>query len=89
MEKSKDYNLGYAQGYKDAELLHKKAYESTYNLITWPEIQDFMNHPDYSEKVFLGTHIGHPAEYVASTWFVPVEMCDEIYNDKLKTLTDN
>lgn len=50
-----------------------------YILVGWPEIQDFMNHPDYSKNVFLGTRVGYPEEYIASTWFVPIEMYNDIH----------
>ena len=53
--------------------------DNKYILVGWPEIQDFMNHPDYSKKVFLGTRVGHPEEYIASTWFVPIEMYNDIH----------
>lgn len=44
--------------------------ESSYILVTWPEIQDFMSEPDYLEKVYIGTPLNDGNE----VWFVPREM---------------
>jgi len=34
-----------------------------YILVDWPEIQDYMEHPDYPEKVFYDPNKGK--------WFIP------------------
>jgi hypothetical protein len=44
--------------------------EPSYIMVTWPEIQDFMEAPDYLEKVYIGTPLNDGNE----VWFVPKEM---------------
>lgn len=48
-----------------------------YILVNWPEIQDFMGHPRWSECVFCSEIEGHPCE--DSTYAVPEDLYNEIY----------
>lgn len=53
---------------------------SKYILVTWPEIQDYMEHPDYPSKVFIGHTITDSSKMmgvVNDVWFVPEEMYHE------------
>lgn len=47
-----------------------------YVLVDWPEIQQYMEHPNYKEKVYYDSEKG--------VWFVPEEWedwCPESYYD--------
>ena len=53
---------------------------SKYILVTWPEIQDYMEHPDYPSKVFIGHTITDSSKMVGvvnDVWFVPEKMYHE------------
>lgn len=46
-----------------------------YIAVTWPEIQDYMEHPDYPSKVFIGHTITDSSKMIVNdVWFVPEEM---------------
>ena len=47
-----------------------------YILVTWSEIQYFMDHPDYKENVFLG--VSFDKENTNSYWFVSEWLYNEI-----------
>lgn len=49
-----------------------------YVLISWPEIQDFMEHERWKECIFCQEIEGHPCP--DSTYAVPVNLYEEIYN---------
>lgn len=49
-----------------------------YVLISWPEIQDFMEHERWEECIFCQEIEGHPCP--DSTYAVPVDLYKEIYN---------
>lgn len=49
-----------------------------YVLISWPEIQDFMEHERWEECIFCQEIEGHPCP--DSTYAVPVNLYKEIYN---------
>lgn len=49
-----------------------------YVLISWPEIQDFMEHERWEECIFCQETEGHPCP--DSTYAVPVNLYKEIYN---------
>lgn len=49
-----------------------------YILVSWPEIQDFMNNPRWSECKFCIETEGHPCG--DSTYMVPEDLYDEVYN---------
>lgn len=47
-----------------------------YVLVSWPEIQQYMEHPNYKEEVYYDSEKG--------VWFVPENMeeyCPELYYD--------
>lgn len=44
-----------------------------YIAVTWPEIQDFMEHPNYYEEVYFDPE--------KNVWFVPEGMYNEAYKD--------
>ena len=46
-----------------------------YKLVTWPEIQGYMNHPDYKEDCYFCAE--------DNVWFVP-EDWEESYGDDYK-----
>lgn len=43
-----------------------------YIAVNWPEIQDFMEHPNYQEEVCFDAD--------KNIWFVPEEMYNQVYN---------
>lgn len=49
-----------------------------YILISWPEIQDFMEHERWEECIFCQEIEGHPCP--DGTYAVPVNLYKEIYN---------
>lgn len=49
-----------------------------YVLISWPEIQDFMEHERWGECIFCQEIEGHSCP--DSTYAVPVNLYEEIYN---------
>ena len=51
-----------------------------YILVGWPEIQDFMEHPRWSECIFCTAIEGH--EVADSTYAVPEDLYNEIYSVK-------
>lgn len=56
-----------------------------YIMVSWPEIQDFMEHERWSECVFCSEIEGHPCP--DSTYMVPKDLYIEVYKeilDKLK-----
>ena len=44
-----------------------------YIKVNWPEIQDYMHHPDYNKEVSYDAR--------NNCWFVPEEWKDEFYED--------
>lgn len=49
-----------------------------YILVGWPEIQEFMEHPRWSECVFCTEIPGHPCQ--DSTYAVPESLYEEVTN---------
>lgn len=49
-----------------------------YILVGWPEIQNFLNPSIDKGRIFIGTNIGEPTDYVVSTWFVPEDLYNEV-----------
>lgn len=49
-----------------------------YILVGWPEIQEFMEHPRWSECVFCTEIPGHPCP--DSTYAVPESLYEEVTN---------
>lgn len=49
-----------------------------YLLVEWPDIQDFMEHPRWSECIFCQEIEGHPCP--DSTYAVPESLYNEVYN---------
>lgn len=49
-----------------------------YILVTFPEIQDFMEHPRFGECIFCESIEGHPVE--SSTYAVPEDLYEEVYS---------
>ena len=45
-----------------------------YVLVTWPEIQDFMDLPGYKENVYLGNSL---MDDLTGVWFVPESMYNQ------------
>ena len=52
-----------------------------YILVTFPEIQDFMEHPRFGECIFCESIEGHPVE--SSTYAVPEDLYEEVYREHL------
>ena len=52
-----------------------------YILVGWPEIQDFMIHPEYEKKCFTGEKVSY--EDYNSCWFVPEDLYEEVTISKL------
>ncbi len=55
-----------------------------YILVTWPEIQDFMELPNYQKEVFLGHSIEDSTKYagvINDCWFVPEYMYNKVYKN--------
>lgn len=48
-----------------------------YILVEWPEVQEFMNHPRWSECIFCQEIEGHPCPDVA--YMVPESLYNEVY----------
>lgn len=54
-----------------------------YTIITWPEIQHFMQHPQfYQRSKLINDELGF-AEYGSSAYFVPLDICKEIANGEI------
>ncbi len=54
-----------------------------YILVTWPEIQDYMDRPDYNENVYFDSR--------KNIWFIPEEWEDyseEKYQGEIGDLED-
>lgn len=51
-----------------------------YVLISWPEIQEYMDHPRWSECIFCQEIEGHPCP--DSTYAVPESLYEEIWIKK-------
>lgn len=51
--------------------------KTKYILVSWPEIQDFMEHPRWSECLFCSSIEGH--ECPDSSYMVPEDLYDEVY----------
>ena len=51
-----------------------------YILVGWPEIQDFMNHPRWSECIFCMEIEGHPCP--DNAYMVPESLYEEVNNFK-------
>lgn len=49
-----------------------------YILVGWPEIQEFMEHPRWSECIFCTEIPGHPCP--DSTYAVPESLYEEVTN---------
>lgn len=54
--------------------------EKKYILVSWPEIQEFMEHPRWNECVFCIQIEHHPCE--SSTYAIPEDLYNEVYNIK-------
>ena len=72
------------------ELLKRHTAMTKYILVTFPEIQDFMEHPRFGECIFCESIEGHPVE--SSTYAVPEDLYEEemikkrsISNDSSRT----
>lgn len=50
----------------------------TYIKIYWPEIQDFMEHPNYKESVYSSME----PDSEISIWFVPEWLYDQVMSSK-------
>ena len=61
----------YNSGNKTIRIMKK------YILVSFPEIQDFMEHPRWSECVFCIEIDGHPCE--DSTFAVPEDLYNEVF----------
>lgn len=48
-----------------------------YILVSWPEIQSFMDHPRWSDCIFCEEIEGHPCP--DSSYMVPEEIYEEVY----------
>lgn len=48
-----------------------------YVLVSFPRIQDFMEHPRWNECVFCQEIEGHPCE--RSTFAIPEDLYNEVY----------
>lgn len=55
-----------------------------YILVSFPEIQDFMDNPRFSECIFCTEIEGHPCE--DSTYAVPEDLYNEVYNKNFSYL---
>lgn len=51
-----------------------------YILVSWPEIQLFMNHPRWSDCIFCMDIEGHPC--LDSSYMIPEEIYKEVNNFK-------
>lgn len=51
-----------------------------YALVGWPEIQDFMSHPRWSECIFCMEIEGHPCP--DSAYMIPESLYKEVNNFK-------
>lgn len=51
-----------------------------YILVGWPEIQDFMDHPRWSECIFCTETEGHPCP--DNAYMVPESLYEEVNNFK-------
>lgn len=49
-------------------------------LVGWPKIQDFMEHPRWSECIFCKETDGHPC--LEAVYAVPEDLYNEVYNLK-------
>ena len=49
-----------------------------YILVSWPEVQLFMNHPRWSDCIFCMDIEGHPC--LDSSYMVPEEIYKEVYS---------
>lgn len=61
----------------DQELIRQIRIMKKYILVSFPEIQDFMEHPRWSECVFCIEIDGHPCE--DSTFAVPEDLYNEVF----------
>ena len=50
----------------------------TYILVSWPEIQLFMEHPRWSDCIFCTDIEGHPCP--DSSYMIPEEIYKEVYD---------
>lgn len=54
--------------------------ETKYILVSFPEIQDFMDHSRFNECIFCTEIEGHPCK--DSTYAVPEDLYNSVYSDK-------
>ena len=47
-----------------------------YYILSWPEIQEFMDHPRWGECIFCEHLTGHPCP--DSTYAIPVDLYNEV-----------
>lgn len=50
-----------------------------YILVGWPEIQNFLNHSNDRKRIFIGTNMGEPTDYIVNTWFVPEDLYNKVH----------
>lgn len=52
-----------------------------YVLVTWPEIQDYMDNPRYKSECFSGQSMDE--NNTEGVWFVPEDLYEEVEVNKL------